>query len=79
MRKLYKTTIVIWSEYDPENKVELEDLARDAVSGESYCASMKSIAVDSPKNDPDWDGTEFFDVPGDDESEKGSEVCESEG
>lgn len=57
--KLYKTTIVIWSEYDPTNNIEIDDLARDAMSGESYCSKQKSEYVD-PRTDPDWDGTDFF-------------------
>jgi len=61
MKKLYKTTIVIWSEYDPATgNVDLDDLARDACDGESYCSRMESVAVENPKDDEDWDGTEFF-------------------
>ena len=36
MTKLYKTTIVIISDYDPTYRGEIDELARDAVSGESY-------------------------------------------
>jgi hypothetical protein len=67
---LYKTNIVIWSEFDP-TKVELEDLARSATSGEAYCSQMQADWVENPENDADWDGTEFFDSPTDDDSEKG--------
>jgi hypothetical protein len=59
MKKLYKTTVVIWSEYDPKG-TELEDLAHDATEGESYCSSQKTVLVRDPEKDPDWDGTEFF-------------------
>ncbi len=59
--KLYKTTIVIWSPYDAR-EVKLINLARDATSGESYCAKMKVVEVDNPTKDPDWDGTEFFNL-----------------
>lgn len=45
--KLYKTTIVILSDYDPTFKVGLEDLARDAMSGESYCVDQETEEVDS--------------------------------
>lgn len=58
--KLFKTTIVIWSEYDT-SAIELEDLAREATSGEAHCSSSNSELVEDPKGDPDWDGTEFFD------------------
>jgi len=38
---IWATVIVILSDFDPRG-AELEDLARDAVSGESYCISMES-------------------------------------
>ena len=60
MKKLYKTTVVLWSEYDPSNQVELEDLARDATSGEAYCSKQCTILIEDPQGDPDWDMTEFF-------------------
>ena len=66
---LYKTTIVIWSEYDPfggdadilmaDDGLEL--LVRDSRDGESYCSKAKGEKVEDPTKDPDWDGTEFFD------------------
>ena len=56
---LYKTTIVVWSEYDG-TAVELEDLAREATSGDAYCARFRSEPIVDPASDPDWDGTEFF-------------------
>lgn len=63
--KLYKTTIVIWSEYNPTFQVEIDELARDAVSGESYCSSAETVLVADVTKDPDWDDTEFFGVPDD--------------
>jgi hypothetical protein len=61
MKSLYKTTIVIWSEYDPwEAGVELSELARDAEQGESYCSRMNTVYVTDLDNDSDWDDTEFF-------------------
>jgi len=63
---LFKTTVVIWSEYNPEeNGTELEDLARDATDGESYCSKQTCLKVEDPTKDPDWDGTEFFGVDDD--------------
>lgn len=69
MRKLYKTTMVIWTTYDPfdadcdiemsDNGIEL--LAREAVSGDAYCSHFKSELVENPEQDSTWDGTEFFD------------------
>lgn len=63
MRKLNKTTIIIWSDPDlthPED-FELEDLAREADSGLAYCSSCTTETVLDPEKDSDWDGTEFFD------------------
>jgi len=57
--KLYKTTIVILSEYDPTNQVEIDDLARDAMEGESYCYGQETVEIDC--NDLDGEGVkEFF-------------------
>jgi hypothetical protein len=58
-RGLFKTTIIIWSEYDGSG-ASLEDLARDATSGESHCHSQKSEWIEDPKNDKDFSGEEFF-------------------
>lgn len=60
-KKLWKTTIVIWSDYDPA-ELDASDLARDAERGDSYCSKQESVAVDDPAGDPEWDGTEFFGV-----------------
>jgi len=58
---LHKTTIVIWSPWPPqENNIALSALARSAEIGDSYCSKMESVAVMNPKEDEDWDGTEFF-------------------
>lgn len=59
---LYKTTIVIWSEYDG-SEVDLEDLAREAVQGDAYCSKQISELIAEAESDVDWDGTEFFDQP----------------
>ncbi len=56
---LYKTTIVIWSEFSGES-AELEHLAREATSGDAYCSRYRSEHVETPESDPAWDGTEFF-------------------
>lgn len=68
---LWKTTLVIWSPYNPtqENR-ELSDLARDAEVGESYCSQSITEYVLFPKLDPEWDDTEFFDVELDEEYEE---------
>lgn len=65
MKSLYKTTIVIWSEYDG-NEAELEDLSYQATEGDAYCSKQKSELVKNPESDPDWDGTDFFGIEEDD-------------
>lgn len=67
-KTLYKSTIVIWSEGDP-NLMELDDLAREAVSGSAYCSKHHIHVVKEPTTDKDWDGTEFFGVPGEDNND----------
>lgn len=62
-RRLYKTTIVIWSEDNP-NEMELSTLAQEAESGNAYCSRMRSTLVEEPTKDADWDDTEFFDLGG---------------
>lgn len=63
MKKMFKTTIVIWSNYDP-NPVELEDLAQSATDGDAYCSVQRTEEVSNPRDDPDWDGTDFFNSRG---------------
>lgn len=57
---LYKTTAVIWSEFDPSGKIELSDLARRAEVDDCYCSKQVTELVKEPTKDPNWDGTEFF-------------------
>ena len=59
LMELFKTTIVIWSDFNPR-ELELSTLAREAESGDAYCSSLKTVKITSPTTDPDWDGTEFF-------------------
>jgi hypothetical protein len=56
---LWKSTITIWSRFNPQ-QVELSTLAREAETGEAYCAEMTAALVEHPETDPKWDGTEFF-------------------
>ena len=68
MKALYKSTIIIWTEYDPSAlEVELTDLAHQAESGDAYCSRMTSACVADPKKDAGWDGSEFFDQEDDDD------------
>lgn len=45
-KKLYKTVITIYTDYDPSH-LEIEDLARDATSGESYCTGSNTTVIKS--------------------------------
>ena len=58
---MFKTTIVIWSEFDPSD-MELTDLGWEASSGDAYASVFKIESIDKPEADPDWDGTEFFGI-----------------
>lgn len=70
-KELYKTTIVIWSEYSGE-EVELSDLAYEAEVGVAYCSKQESVKVTDWENDPDAPSLEFFapDWSLDDDEEK---------
>ena len=71
MKALYKSTLIIWTEYDPlALDLELTDLAHQAESGDAYCSSMTSALVAEPEKGPDWDGTEFFDLWDDEEDDE---------
>lgn len=59
MKSLYKTTIVIWSEFHPDD-TEISQLAQEAVNGSAYCSKRNIVRVNDPSKDRDWDGTEFF-------------------
>lgn len=71
LKGLYKTTVVIWTDFDGET-VELETLAREATSGGGYCVKQDSVLVPwvDLRDDPDgWDSmAEFFNL---DEDEDG--------
>ena len=71
MKKLFKTTIVIWSEFNPnEEGLEIDALAHDAMEGESYCSKSETDLIENPEQDKDWDGTEFFGEPEEEENEE---------
>jgi hypothetical protein len=67
-KALYKSTIIIWTEYDPSAlEVELTDLAHQVEEWDAYCSTMDCVLVADPAKDPDWDGTEFFDAEDDED------------
>lgn len=61
MTTLFKTTVTIWTEYDPDC-VELSDLIHDAECGDAICSGSKIKAVLEPTKDKDCTGSvrEFF-------------------
>ena len=59
MKALYKSTIIIWTTYDP-TQLKLTELEHKAESGDASCSSMECVLVPEPEKDPAWDGTEFF-------------------
>ena len=75
MKTLYKTTLIIWSEEDP-NDMEISDIAREAEMGQFYCSKRKKEEIENPEKDSDWDGTEFFGVDEKScEAERNGERC----
>lgn len=82
-KPLFKTTVIIWTEYDP-HKTELlyhedglEFLMREASSGNGYCSNAGTIEVIEPTQDPDWDGTDFFnDEPEEEEEESNDDMAD---
>ncbi|KKN60403.1 hypothetical protein LCGC14_0532370 [marine sediment metagenome] len=62
MKPLWRTTIHIWTEDDPQ-KAELETLAYEATEGSAFCSKQDSEYI----RDPIAAGlqTEFFDGPDD--------------
>lgn len=66
--KLWKTTLVIWSDSDPRG-MEASHLVREGEVGDAYISRSLHVFVDPAEGDPDWDGTEFFGVEDDAEEE----------
>ena len=70
MKVLYKSTIIIWTTYDPTD-IELPEIAHQAQSGDAYCSTLDCVLVPEPEKDPAWDGTEFFDEEDEGEDQRG--------
>ena len=47
---LYKTTIIIWTEYSTSER-EIDDLAREAIQGDAYCSKQHVDRVEEPEED----------------------------
>jgi len=59
-KKLYKTTIVIWTDYLPGPTESIVELSEEATAGDAYCSVQKTELIEDAEADSDWDGTEFF-------------------
>ena len=70
MKPLYKTIAIIWTEYDP-TAVDplLTDLQFHAENEFVHISSMTCVPIAEPEKDPAWDGTDFFDVEGDEDGD----------
>jgi len=64
-KELYKTTIIIWSDFNPAN-FAIDELAREAISGDAYCSEQNTEYVTDAGQFPK---TEFFDSPEPDEDD----------
>jgi len=60
-RKLWKTEVVIWSEFDPQ-KTPVSALAREGESGSAYIGKAHSELVSGWEEDPDAPPQDFFEV-----------------
>lgn len=56
---LYKTTLVIWSDYDPHH-LEIDQIASHAIDGDFYYSKRATVIVNDPRQDKDWDQNDFF-------------------
>lgn len=45
--KLYRTTITILSDYNPDLRIEAEDLVRSAMSGDAYLEGQSTVEIES--------------------------------
>jgi hypothetical protein len=68
MKPLYKTTVVIWTEYDTAKvDPQLMDLRFHAEYEYVHVSRMKCVRVAEPQMDADWNDTEFWDEEADED------------
>jgi hypothetical protein len=58
MRKIWKRSITIYTDYDPQD-VDIEDLAREAMTGNGYFI-YQDEELDDPSNEVDLVDSEFY-------------------
>jgi hypothetical protein len=61
-KTLYKTTIVVWSTYRPDN-LNLVEIGECAIDGDIYCSTQLCYETESYEDNIEWDGTDFFKRP----------------
>jgi hypothetical protein len=63
-KPLYKTTIVVWSDFDPSgvSAIDLMNDIGDNEFGRVYISYRNSREMVDPQTDPHWDNTEHFHV-----------------
>jgi hypothetical protein len=61
---LYKTTLIIWSKFDPRD-YDISLLAYEAEQGYAYCSSQKHERIEHPEQDEHWAevDTDYFPWP----------------
>ena len=65
MKGLFRTTIHIWTEYDPRvgGLDDLSNLAREAEEGDGFCDYLMAQFIDNPiAAGLNGDGQEFFEI-----------------
>jgi hypothetical protein len=63
MSGLFKTTIVVWSDFDPRDEIVSDAGKRQrSVHKHRFCQDERTAFVADPKNDPDfpYDASAFF-------------------
>lgn len=58
MRRFWKRTIVIYTDFDPED-TDIEDLSREAMTGNGHFV-YQDEEVDDPSKESDLTESEFF-------------------
>ena len=56
-KSLYKTTLVVWSNFDPK-EVSANNLVKD--SSNSYISYRNTRILHDPEQDPHWDHNNHF-------------------
>ena len=52
-KPLYKTTIVIYTAFNPEGKLEIDTLAEEAMRGQAYCSEETTEKITDPSHVPE--------------------------